>query len=134
MMKIGEFARKAGETVDTLRYYDRINLLVPERKKGGSRHYGEKDLQKIKEIQVLKSLDFTLEEIKTILDMDRELDECLEKGMSEAEVFKAKKETVEKLRKLIKEKLGELARKEKEIKQARSRLNEIKSKLEAPDG
>ncbi len=132
-MKIGEFSRRAGETVDTLRYYDRIGLLVPGRGECGSRIYSEEDLDKMKEIQILKSLDFTLEEIKTILDLDSELDECLERGMSKSEVFQAKEEAVGELRKLIGEKLEELARKEEEIRKARDRLKEIKSKLRSPE-
>ena len=54
-MYIGEFAEKMGVSLDTLRFYDRIGLLSPERK-GNARWYQEEDLKKFKEIQLIKSL------------------------------------------------------------------------------
>lgn len=52
----------------TLRYYDEINLLTPAGKtEGGHRLYGEKELKKLQEIQFLKTLGFSLKEIKEML-------------------------------------------------------------------
>ncbi|MFC4387978.1 MerR family transcriptional regulator [Gracilibacillus marinus] len=68
MLTIKEVTKQTGITVRTMRYYDQIDLLPPAGKtEGGHRLYGEKELKKLQEIQFLKSLGFTLEEIKEML-------------------------------------------------------------------
>lgn len=68
MLSIQEVKKQTGISVRTLRYYDEINLLLPAGKtEGGHRLYGEIELQKLQKIQFLKTLKFTLKEIKTIL-------------------------------------------------------------------
>lgn len=68
MLSIQEVKKQTGISVRTLRYYDEINLLLPTAKTaGGHRLYGEEELKKLREIQFLKTLHFTLKEIKTIL-------------------------------------------------------------------
>lgn len=71
MLSIQEVKKLTGISVRTLRYYDEINLLPPAGKTdGGHRLYGEKELQKLREIQFLKTLEFKLKEIKEILSAD----------------------------------------------------------------
>lgn len=68
MISIQEVTKQTGMSVRTLRYYDEIKLLLPTGKTtGGHRLYGEKELEKLREIQFLKTLGFTLKEIKQIL-------------------------------------------------------------------
>ena len=64
-MTVGEVARKMGVTVRTLQYYDKEGLLSPSAKsEGGRRLYTDKDLVMLHQIVSLKSLGFSLEDIK----------------------------------------------------------------------
>lgn len=64
-MTIGEVAKKMGVTVRTLQYYDKEGLLSPStQSEGGRRLYSSKDLITLHQILSLKSLGFTLDDIK----------------------------------------------------------------------
>ena len=64
-MTVGQAAEKLGVTVRTLQYYDKEGLLSPSaRSEGGRRLYTSKDLIQLHQILSLKSLGFSLEEIK----------------------------------------------------------------------
>ncbi len=66
---IGDLARMAGVSIRTLRYYDKIGLLKPsERARSRYRYYGEGELLRLQQILFYKELDFSLKEIKAILD------------------------------------------------------------------
>ena len=68
MISIKKVTKLTGITVRTMRYYDQIGLLPPaDKTEGGHRLYGEEDLKKLQEIQFLKTLGFSLKEIKEIL-------------------------------------------------------------------
>ncbi len=69
-MRIGEFAKKYDLTIDTIRHYMDIELLLPE-KKGGHYFFGEKEEMNLKEILDLKALKFTLSEIQKIIGYSR---------------------------------------------------------------
>ena len=64
-MTIGEVAKKMGVTVRTLQYYDKEGLLSPSKQsEGGRRLYSNKDLIMLHQVLSLKSLGFTLDDIK----------------------------------------------------------------------
>ncbi len=64
-MTIGEVAKKMGVTVRTLQYYDKEKLLSPSAEsEGGRRVYTDKDLIILHQIMSLKSLGFSLDDIK----------------------------------------------------------------------
>lgn len=64
-MTVGEVAKKMGVTVRTLQYYDKEGLLSPSAEsEGGRRLYTDKDLITLHQILALKSLGFSLEDIK----------------------------------------------------------------------
>jgi DNA-binding transcriptional MerR regulator len=63
--KVQEFANMAGVTERTLRYYDKIELLVPSHKNEAMhRFYTDDDFKKLKKITALKFLGFSIAEIK----------------------------------------------------------------------
>ena len=67
-MTVGELAGKMGTTVRTLQYYDREGLLSPSSEsEGGRRLYTYKDMIRLHQIQALKSLGFSLGDIKNRL-------------------------------------------------------------------
>ena len=71
-LKIGEFSRLGRVTVRALRHYEEIGLLVPEivDRDTGYRYYAIGQLQKIESITTLKSLGYSLEEIRNLWDDD----------------------------------------------------------------
>jgi len=65
----GAFAKLAGVTVRTLRFYDRSGLLPPSRvTTAGHRLYSEEDLVRLQQVMTLKFIGFSLREIRTVLD------------------------------------------------------------------
>lgn len=67
-MTVGEVAKKMGVTVRTLQYYDKEGLLSPSAEsEGGRRLYTDKDLITLHQILSLKSLGFSLDDIKVRL-------------------------------------------------------------------
>jgi len=68
---IGEFARKAGVTLRTLRYYDKIGLMKPSSYSApGHRLYSNQDFARLQQILTLKFIGFSLDEINSIVQSD----------------------------------------------------------------
>jgi DNA-binding transcriptional MerR regulator len=69
-------SKLSGVSPRTLRYYDSIGLLKPSRvAESGYRMYGEGEVDLLQQILFYRELDFTLDEIKTLLnkpDFNRE--------------------------------------------------------------
>ncbi len=67
-MTVGEVAKKMGVTVRALQYYDREGLFSPSCvSEGGRRLYSDKDIVLLHQILSLKSLGFSIDEIKNRL-------------------------------------------------------------------
>ena len=67
-MSIGELAKKADVSVETLRFYERERLLPsPERSPGNYRQYGNDAVHRMRFILNAKNLGFTLDEIRELL-------------------------------------------------------------------
>ena len=67
----GEFAKKAGVTIRTLRYYDKIGLLVPSsHNELGHRLSSKEDFGKLQKILTLKFIGLSLEDIANIMKYD----------------------------------------------------------------
>jgi DNA-binding transcriptional MerR regulator len=63
-MKIGEVARQAGVTVDTIRFYERRGVLsAPNRRPSGYREYGEDTVGRLRLARRMQSLGLSLDEI-----------------------------------------------------------------------
>ncbi|MDT3763690.1 MerR family transcriptional regulator [Priestia filamentosa] len=65
---IGQFAKKTGVTVRTLRYYEEIGLLIPECTKTNRRFYCDSHLSSLQKIISLKYIGLSLEKIKEYLN------------------------------------------------------------------
>lgn len=69
-MQIGEVAERIGLSLRTIRYYGEMGLVPPSaRSNGGFRLYSESDVDRFRLIMRMKPLDFTLEEMKDVLDL-----------------------------------------------------------------
>ena len=67
-MKIGELAKQSGCQVETIRYYEREELLpAPARSAGNFRLYDPGHVERLRFIRHCRSLDMNLDEIRTLL-------------------------------------------------------------------
>lgn len=67
VLSSAECARRTGLTVRTLRVYERVGLITPERGANGWRVYGEREVRRLNYIITLKTLGLTLREIRDVL-------------------------------------------------------------------
>ncbi|WP_246582619.1 MerR family transcriptional regulator [Clostridium mobile] len=68
---VGQFAKKAGVTIRTLRFYDKINLLKPSNyNELGYRLYNKQNFGRLQKILTLKFIGLSLEEIGDIMKYD----------------------------------------------------------------
>jgi MerR family mercuric resistance operon transcriptional regulator len=68
---IGAFAEAAGVTVETIRFYQRKDLLPePDKPFGGIRRYGKADVARVRFIKSAQRLGFSLDEVAGLLTLD----------------------------------------------------------------
>lgn len=79
MLSIGEFSNICKVSTKTLRYYAEIGLILPDKinTENGYRYYSIQQLETMLFINRLKSYNFSLEEIKTILESEKLTDQNL---------------------------------------------------------
>ena len=80
MMTVHEVSKLAGVSIRTLQYYDKIGLFHPTGyTDAGYRLYDDADLERLQHILLFRELEFSLKDIKAIInspDFDRsKLDE-----------------------------------------------------------
>ena len=77
-MKIGELAKLTDCPVETIRYYEKESLLPPPaRTDGNYRVYTQAHTERLTFIRNCRSLDMTLEEIRSLLNLrDSPQDQC----------------------------------------------------------
>lgn len=70
-LTIGQMAEAIGVNVETIRFYQRKELLrEPKRPLGGIRRYGRADVARVKFIKSAQRLGFSLEEIGQLLRLE----------------------------------------------------------------
>lgn len=71
-LTIGRVARLAGVSVETIRFYQRRRLLEePPKPREGYRRYPEEAVKRIRFIKRAQVLGFTLEEVASLLDLEK---------------------------------------------------------------
>lgn len=121
-MRIGEFASLTGVSKDTIRYYEKIELLKPTII-NSYRHYTDEDILSIQAIIKLKQNGFSLQEIKLLFDWTNHLDK--DNKLADHET-----ENLQLLRELFQEKYRNLIEKEKQIIQIKEVLLRVDRKVE----
>lgn len=121
-MRIGEVAKKFNISIETLRYYDNIGILVPKRI-GSIREYTEDDLKELRDILSMKKLMFTLEEIKVILRVDKKIEEGLKNNA-------VNKEEINSLLNILRLKQAFVISMKNDISEIEKRLENIVGKME----
>ena len=69
-MKIGKFAEKFGVSRDTVRFYIRSGLLIPD-ESGAQLEFGERECRAMESILRMRQQKFSLRQIKRYLDIRR---------------------------------------------------------------
>ncbi|MFC3003847.1 MerR family transcriptional regulator [Falsiroseomonas tokyonensis] len=69
-LTIGELAAAGDVGVETIRFYQRRDLLRTPASGGGIRHYGRDDVRRLRFIRQAQAAGFTLEEIRELLELD----------------------------------------------------------------
>ena len=84
---IGALAKRAGVRVDTVRYYERNGLLMPQdRLASGYRRYGELELSRLRFIRRAQALGFTLKEVRELLAISNQRDVAKVKKKAQAKL------------------------------------------------
>jgi len=112
MYLIGELAKLAGISVDTLRFYEKNGLIVPKgRSESGYRIYDQNSVEQVKFILNAKQLGLSLDEIKELLEIRLE---ATQHSCAEVKAITSAKLT------MIDEKIAELTK----IRNALKKLND----------
>lgn len=110
----GEFAKKAGVTIRTIRFYDNKGLLKPSSfSEAGYRLYTNEDFAKLQRILTLKYLGFSLEEILMSMTNDTGIEYL--------------KESLDMQMKIVKTKISHLQSIERSIDEAQKMVEEKQS-------
>lgn len=70
MLTIGKLAEAGGVGVETIRFYQRKDLLPTPSRDSGIRRYDQEDLRRLRFIRKAQQAGFTLEEIKELIELD----------------------------------------------------------------
>lgn len=73
-MNIGEAAAASGVPAKTIRYYEEIGLVRPQRLANGYRDFGAAELSALAFVGRARSLGFSVEECRTLLALERDRD------------------------------------------------------------
>lgn len=68
-MNIGEVAERSGIPPKTIRYYEEIGLIRPQRSGNGYRAFRESDLHKLAFLGRARALGFSIEDCRTLLGL-----------------------------------------------------------------
>lgn len=107
-MNIGLASTHSGLPAKTIRYYEDIDLINPDRNANGYRNYSQNDVHKLQFIQRSRGLGFSVEECRQLLALYED------KSRASADV-----------RKMAKAKLKEVERKLSELHQLQETLSHL---------
>lgn len=107
-MNIGEASDATSLPAKTIRYYEDIGLIKPDRAANGYRDYDDKDVHRLAFIQRSRSLGFTIDECRSLLSL-----------------YENKERASSDVKALALEKILEIDRKLKELKSLRSTLKTL---------
>ena len=68
-MNIGQAAEKSGLPAKTIRYYEDIGLIAPDRSDNGYRDFSDTHIHKLKFLHRSRNLGFSIEDCRTLLSL-----------------------------------------------------------------
>ncbi|MGF1626559.1 MAG: Cu(I)-responsive transcriptional regulator [Alphaproteobacteria bacterium] len=104
-MNIGEVAQAVDLPVKTVRYYEEIGLVVPERQANGYRRYREREVHVLRFLRRARGLGFSISDCRALLSLYGD------EGRASADV-----------RRLAEARIGEIDRKMAELASLRATL------------
>ncbi|MGK0290167.1 MAG: MerR family Zn(II)-responsive transcriptional regulator of zntA [bacterium] len=108
--KIGELSKLTNISIDTIRYYEKMNLFTPTtRSDSGYRLYSKEDLQKIQFILRAKAVGFSLKEVLELLSLN----------------FNKENQTCEDVKQFAEEKIKTIQYKIQELEQMKDALQNV---------
>lgn len=107
-MNISEAAAASGLPAKTIRYYEDIDLIAPQRTANGYRDFSETEVHKLAFLARARSLGFTIDDCRALLDLYGDT------GRASADV-----------KRLAEEHLEEIGRKIAELTAMRAALTEL---------
>lgn len=85
-MRISEVAEKTGLSISNIRFYEKKGLIGPDRDKDSKyRNYTEEDLVLIKQIQLFRKMDFSIETISHIINKKLTIEAAIQNQITELE-------------------------------------------------
>lgn len=123
--KIEEVALKTKLTKRTLRYYEDIGLVIPQRTECGYRLYSDEDIGKIERIKDLKnSLGFSLKEIKNLMMIKISVADMIEDSSNK------NTDKIHKYIESISSQINSIHEKEKSLERIKKRCYDLLNKLQ----
>ncbi|MBT9246033.1 MerR family DNA-binding protein [Gemmobacter fulvus] len=95
MLTIGKLAEAGHVGVETIRFYQRKDLLETPERAGGIRRYGNDDLRRLRFIRKAQQAGFTLEEIRELIALDAGHDHRRAHEMAEKRLAKLDEQIAE---------------------------------------
>ncbi len=108
MMNIGAAAKASGLPAKTIRYYEEIGLVFPDRQENSYRDYSDDHVHKLRFIQRARSLGFSVEDCRQLLSL-----------------YEDKARASSSVKQLAQEHLTEIERKIAELTSMRDVLNDL---------
>lgn len=71
-MNIGQVAEQSGVRAKTIRYYEDIGMIVPQRRHNGYRSFSEANLHLLRFLRLARDLGFDLKECRDLLALWQE--------------------------------------------------------------
>ncbi|HLH08940.1 MAG TPA: MerR family transcriptional regulator [Terriglobales bacterium] len=125
-MRIGELSKRAGLNIQTIRFYERKQVLrEPQRTSSGYRCYESADLERLIFIRQSQMLGFTLREIRQMVELHHQIARLPSNGAHSRECRTLATMTQEKLS-VIEEKIAALKSMRREL---RGMLRQLESQL-----
>lgn len=115
-MNIGEASNSSGLPAKTIRYYEEIGLISPDRSDNGYRDFSETHMHKLAFLSRARGLGFTIEDCRTLMSLYEDTDRA------SADVKTMAREHLEKM-----------AHKIAELKAMQATLSELVNKCHGDD-
>ena len=131
-MTIKEVEKLTGLTAKSIRYYEDKGLItVARNEENDYRSYSEAEVNRLKKIKLLRYLEFSVEEVKALLDMEtKEIQEVLEK---KAEQFSDLRDRCKDKQELCRSLAKDYKKSEEELNLIISEYNEFAETIESDE-
>ena len=76
-MKTSDLEKELKLSKHTIRYYEKEELITPQRDSNGYRNYSDEDIQTLKLVKFLRGLEISIDDVKAIINGELDFHECL---------------------------------------------------------